>query len=112
MKSTALQSSTFFPETDEDGFLSQPEAWTKRVAEVLAKGEVSGELTEEHWKVIEYLRKYYTRFETIPPVKMLCKDTGLKFTHICKLFPSGLAKGACKIAGIPKDTIKPCFLYP
>ena len=110
--SKAMQASTFFPETDEEGFLSQPETWTKDAAEVLARDEVPGKLTEDHWKVIDYLRKYYLQFETVPLVKMLCRDTGLKFTYICKLFPSGLTKGACKIAGIPKRTIRPCFLYP
>jgi tRNA 2-thiouridine synthesizing protein E len=107
-----MQVSTFFPKIDEEGFLSQPETWNKAAAEVLAQGEVSGELTEDHWKVIDYLRNYYLQFETVPPVKMLCRDTGLKFNYICKLFPSGLTKGACKIAGIPKCTIRPCFLYP
>ena len=112
MSLTALQSSDFYPKIDDDGFLLPSETWSKRIAEVLAQGEVPGELTEDHWKVIDYLRNYYLRFETVPPVKMLCRDTGLKFTYICKLFPTGLAKGACKIAGIPKNTIKPCFLYP
>jgi tRNA 2-thiouridine synthesizing protein E len=108
----ALKVETYFPETDTEGFLSQPETWTKDVAEVLARREVPEKLTEDHWKVIDYLRKYYLQFETVPPVKMLCRDTGLKFSYICKLFPSGLTKGACKIAGIPRSTIRPCFLYP
>ena len=110
--SKALQAPIFFPGTDDEGFLTQPETWTKDIAEILAQGEVPAKLTEDHWKVIDYLRNYYLKFETVPPVKMLCRDTGLKFTYICKLFPSGLTKGACKIAGIPKNTIKPCFLYP
>ncbi len=108
----ALQAPIFFPDTDEEGFLTQPDLWTKDIAEVLAQGEVPGEITEDHWKVIGYLRNYYLRFETVPPVKMLCRDTGLKFTDICKLFPSGLTRGACKIAGIPRTAILPCFLYP
>ena len=102
----------FFPKTDDEGFLLQPETWTKNVAELLAQGEVLGKLTEDHWKVIDYLRQYYLQFDTVPPVKMLCRDTGLKFGYIRKLFPSGLTRGACKIAGIPRSTIRPWFLYP
>jgi tRNA 2-thiouridine synthesizing protein E len=102
---------TFSPETDDEGFLLQPGTWTKNVAELLAQGEVPGKLTEEHWRVIDYLRQYYLQFDTVPPIKMLCRDTGLKFTYIAKLFPSGLTKGACKIAGIPRSTIKPSFHY-
>jgi TusE/DsrC/DsvC family sulfur relay protein len=108
----ALRAHAYFPETDDEGFLTQPEAWTKEIAEVLAQGEVSAKLTEDHWRVIDYLRNYYLKFVTVPPVKMLCRDTGLKFSYICKLFPSGLTKGACKIAGIPRFTIRPSFLYP
>lgn len=110
--STIPQVVTHFPETDDDGFLVQPDMWDKHVAELLAQGEVLGKLTEDHWKIIGYLRRYYLEFDTVPPVKMLCKSTGLKYSHICKLFPSGLARGACKIAGMPRSTIKPCFLYP
>jgi len=111
-KFTEPQIPTFFPKTDDEGFLLQPETWTKNVAELLAQGEVLGKLTEDHWKVIDYLRQYYLQFDTVPPVKMLCRDTGLKFGYIRKLFPSGLTKGACKIAGIPRSTIRPWFLYP
>jgi TusE/DsrC/DsvC family sulfur relay protein len=112
MKFATLQFSDSYPKIDDDGFLLPSETWSKRIAEVIAQGEVSGILTEDHWKVIDYLRNYYLQFETVPPVKMLCRDTGLKFNYICKLFPSGLTKGACKIAGIPRCTIRPCFLYP
>lgn len=107
-----LQISPLVPERDEEGFLLQPETWTKDVAELLAQGEVGKELTEDHWKVIDYLRNYYIEFKSVPPVRMLCKRTGLKFGYICKLFPSGLTRGACKIAGIPRNTILPSYLYP
>jgi len=105
------QEFTLFPETDMEGFLIQPEKWTKAIAELLAQGDVPGKLTEEHWKVLDCLRDYYFQFDNVPPIKMLCKRTGLKFSYICKLFPSGLVKGACRIAGIPKETIRPGSFY-
>ena len=103
---------TLLPERDDEGFLLQSETWNKDIAELLAQWEVPGGLTEDHWKVIDYLRNYYVEFKSVPPVRKLCKRTGLKFLYICKLFPSGLTRGACKIAGIPRKTIKPSFLYP
>jgi tRNA 2-thiouridine synthesizing protein E len=112
MSSTAISTLGFSPETDEEGFLKASETWTRDTAEALARQEVSGGLTQDHWKVIDYLRNYYLKFDTVPPVKKLCRDTGVKYNCICKLFPSGLTKGACRIAGIPRWTIKPCFLYP
>jgi len=35
-------------------------------------------------------------------VRKICKNTGLKLKYIFELFPSGPAKGACKLAGLPK----------
>jgi len=107
-----LKLSPLIPEIDEEGFLSNSETWNKDVAELLAQEEVRGGLKEDHWKVIDYLRDYYLEFNSVPPVRMLCKRTGLRFNNICRLFPSGLTRGACKIAGIPKTAILPCFLYP
>ena len=107
-----LKLSPLIPEIDEEGFLSNSETWNKDVAELLAREEIRGGLKEDHWKVIDYLRDYYLEFNSVPPVRMLCKRTGLRFNNICRLFPSGLTRGACKIAGIPKTAILPCFLYP
>jgi len=37
-------------------------------------------------------------------IRKLCKATGFKLNEIYELFPSGPAKGACKVAGLPKPT--------
>ncbi len=91
-------------EVDEDGFIQEPGKWTAGIAEDVAKREGVFPMTEDHWKVINYLRDYYLRFEIAPPIRMLCKQTGMDLKKIYKLFPSGPAKGACKIAGLPKPT--------
>ncbi|MBA7505381.1 Sulfite reductase, dissimilatory-type subunit gamma [subsurface metagenome] len=97
---------------DEEGFLRQPEMWNRDVAQLLAQEEVPNGLTEDHWKIVGYLRQYYLEFGTVPPVRMLRRDTGFNLECIYKLFPSGLTRGACRIAGIPRNTIRPNFLYP
>jgi tRNA 2-thiouridine synthesizing protein E len=91
-------------DVDEDGFLENPEVWDKNVATDFAKAEDISLLTEEHWKVIQYLRDYYLKFGVAPMVRKVCKDTGFKLNYIYELFPSGPAKGACKLAGLPKPT--------
>jgi tRNA 2-thiouridine synthesizing protein E len=91
-------------ELDEDGFLEDSERWSEAVAKALALTEDVGELTEEHWKVVHYLRNYYVQFDIAPMVRKLCKETGFDLKKIYELFPSGPAKGACKIAGLPKPT--------
>ena len=44
---------------DEDGFIQDPAVWDEAVALGLAKTEGVEELTEDHWKVVNYLREYY-----------------------------------------------------
>lgn len=91
-------------EVDEDGFIVNPELWNEEVAKAFAKEEGIEELTEEHWKVINYLRDYYQQFQVAPMIRKLCKETGFNLKKIYELFPSGPAKGACKLAGLPKPT--------
>lgn len=91
-------------EVDEDGFIQDPALWNEKVAAALAVDEEVPELTERHWSVVNYIRDYYLKFGIAPMVRKLCKDTGCDLRTIYELFPSGPAKGACKIAGLPKPT--------
>ncbi len=89
---------------DDDGFLQDPNLWNDDVARDFACGEGMGSLTEDHWKVINYIRHYYLEFGIAPMVRKLCKETGFKLAQIYEMFPAGPAKGACKLAGLPKPT--------
>ena len=89
---------------DEDGFIQEPEMWSQDVALALAKTEGVEDLGEEHWKLVNYLRDYYLKYGVAPMIRKLCKDTGFKLNKVYELFPSGPAKGACKVAGLPKPT--------
>ncbi len=91
-------------EVDEDGFLQDPNLWNEDVAKDFMSTEGIGDLTEDHWKVIHYIRNYYLQFGIAPMVRKVCKQTGFSLKEIYNLFPSGPAKGACKLAGLPKPT--------
>ncbi len=91
-------------DVDEDGFIQDPDLWTEALAAAIARTEDVDELTEDHWIVINYLRDYYKQFGIAPMIRKLCKETGFQLKYIYELFPSGPAKGACKIAGLPKPT--------
>lgn len=91
-------------EVDEDGFIQETATWTKEAAEDIAKTENAYPMSEDAWKVVNYLRGYFTEYEIAPPIRMLVRQTGFDLKYIYKLFPSGPAKGACKIAGLPKPT--------
>jgi dissimilatory sulfite reductase related protein len=91
-------------EVDEDGFIVDPELWNEQIVQVFGKLEGVDELTENHWKVINYLRSYWKQFGIAPMIRKLCKETGFSLQQIYQMFPSGPAKGACKLAGLPKPT--------
>ncbi len=46
------------PELDESGYIVDAHKWTKEVAEILAKSDMPPGLSEDHWKVIDYVRQY------------------------------------------------------
>jgi tRNA 2-thiouridine synthesizing protein E len=89
---------------DEDGFIENPDQWNENVAVALASTEDQLILTDEHWKVINYLRDYFKQYGIAPMIRKLCNETGYDLRKIYELFPSGPAKGACKVAGLPKPT--------
>jgi tRNA 2-thiouridine synthesizing protein E len=91
-------------EVDEDGFIQEPSEWNEAVAEDLAKLEEAYPMTADHWKAAWYLRNYFLEYGVAPPIRMFCKQTGFALGKIYELYPSGPAKGACKVAGLPKPT--------
>jgi tRNA 2-thiouridine synthesizing protein E len=90
--------------TDDAGFIEAIGPWHKNWVEYTAEQECIGELTEDHWKVIECIREYYQEYGSAPMIKLLTKKTGFRLKYIYELFPSGPARGACKVAGLPKPT--------
>lgn len=91
-------------ELDEDGFLVKLDQWNEDVAKYLAKEEGVDELNEDHWKIINYLKGYFAEYGIAPMVRKMTKESGYSLKEIYDLFPSGPAKGACKVAGLPKPT--------
>ena len=72
-------------EVDEDGFMQEPEKWNEEVALALASTEGVSELTEEHWKLVNYLRDYYQKFGIAPMIRKLCKETGFPLKKVYEL---------------------------
>ena len=89
-------------EVDGDGFLKEPGIWDREVANRLALSDGTGELTEKHWKVVTYIREYWLEHDMAPMVRNLCQASNVRLKELYELFPLGPAKGACKIAGLPK----------
>ena len=89
---------------DEDGFIQEPDRWDRVLAEALARADGLAALTEEHWRVVDYLRGYWLQYGSAPMVRKLVKATGLPLRRIYELFPKGPAMGACRVAGLPRPT--------
>lgn len=89
-------------EFDGDGFLKNPQIWTEDIAINIAKEDGIKELTTQHWAVIKVIRGNYLEKGMAPMIRTICKETGLKLRDIYELFPLGPARGACRVAGLPK----------
>ena len=90
-------------ELTPEGFLVDPSVWNEDLALLLARQEEGLEaLSEQHWAVLRFIRRHYLDHQAAPMVRSICKTVGVPLKTIYELFPSGPAKGACKLAGLPK----------
>ena len=89
-------------EFDKDGFMTDPGGWDDDVAASIAREEGIDEMTEKHWAVVRFIRDHWKEHDLAPPVRQLCKEAGVSVREVYTLFRSGPARGACRIAGLPK----------
>lgn len=89
-------------EMDGDGFIVDPSQWNRELAAEIAKADGIEELSDDHWKIITIIRTSFEEKGLAPMVRVICKETGLKLREIYDLFPLGPARGACRVAGLPK----------
>jgi tRNA 2-thiouridine synthesizing protein E len=90
-------------EVDDDGFLQELDKWSEEFAQAYAYTvDIKDTLTEKHWKIIYDVRNYFQQFGIFPMFRKVCKDNGINREKLYELFPTGLAKGACKLAGLSK----------
>ena len=89
-------------EVDGEGFLIEPEEWTKQMGEEIAGSNGIDQLTDRHWQVIEFMRKTYLDTGSAPSMRALGKTSGVSIKELYELFPKGPAKLAAKVGGIPK----------
>ncbi|MFC0179202.1 TusE/DsrC/DsvC family sulfur relay protein [Thorsellia kenyensis] len=95
-------------ERDKEGYLINHSDWSEELADLIAR-EDCVTLTEEHWKIIHFVREFYFEYHTSPAIRLLVKllkesygpETGNSI-YLQRLFPKGPAKQVSKIAGLPK----------
>jgi tRNA 2-thiouridine synthesizing protein E len=89
-------------DVNDEGFFTQADQWTEAMAPELAAAEGIDDLTEDHWRVIKFMRSEFFEKGTGPTVRVLGKTSGVSIKELYQLFPKGPAKIAARIAGIPK----------
>ena len=91
-------------EVDDMGFIINPDDWSEEVAAMIAMNSSLYPLTEEHWRVIRYIRNYYETYSVAPMLQLIVKRTRINEKKLFKLFPSSCRECMCKVAGLPQPT--------
>ena len=86
---------------DKEGFLWHPEDWTEEVADVLASECGIEKLSESQWRLVRFLRDYFSFHGRAPLNRDLRAGLGISIVEIEGLFPGGIRYGARRVAGLP-----------
>jgi dissimilatory sulfite reductase related protein len=86
---------------NDEGYMTNHAQWNHDVAAALAKEE-GIELTESHWKVLDFIDKDFAEKGIVPGMRRMNKVGGIPTKDLYSLFPDGPIKKAAKIAGYPK----------
>ena len=89
-------------EVNEEGFMVNPNDWSKEIAVEIAKQEGIDELTPAHWKVIEFCRQSAAESGSAPTLRQITNGAGVTTKELFTLFPKGPAKKVAKISGLGK----------
>lgn len=89
-------------EIDVRGFLVNPEEWDEyyavyRAYEMKIHG---GKLTDQHWKIIKFLRESFQKFKEVPTIYETCEANEIDMDELERLFPDGYHRSAVKLAGL------------
>lgn len=89
-------------QVNDEGFMTNPDEWSKDIAVELAKEEGIAELSDAHWKVIEFCRQSAGTSGTAPTLRTITSGTGISTKEMFSLFPKGPAKKVARISGLGK----------
>lgn len=86
---------------DDEGFLTEYDEWDEDLAKVLA-GNIGIDLTDDHWKVIKFVREDYKAQGETPTIRRVSTAGGVDTKTLFTLFPKKPAKKMSYVAGVPK----------
>ena len=88
-------------DVNDEGFMTNPDQWNEEIAKVLAKN-IEIELTEDHWKVIRFLRDDFKSQGETATTRRVQSAGGFPVKQQFDLFPKKPGKKMSYIAGLPK----------
>jgi tRNA 2-thiouridine synthesizing protein E len=89
-------------EIDQEGFMTNPGEWNEEIAAFLAGQIGIGELSEDHWKVIKFLRADFEEQGETATLRRVTTLEGTPTKQLYQLFPKKPARKMAYVAGLPK----------
>ena len=88
-------------EVNDEGFLTVPDQWTEDLGAELAH-LIGIEMTDEHWKLVRFLRDDYKTQGETATLRRVSTQTGVPVKTLFTLFPVKPAKKMAYVSGLPK----------
>lgn len=88
-------------DVDAEGFLLHADQWSPEVASAIAS-ELGLQLTDQHWRVIEFVRADTSAQGQSPGPRRITTSSGVSMKDLYALFPKGPGKLVARVAGVPK----------
>jgi tRNA 2-thiouridine synthesizing protein E len=88
-------------EVNDEGFLNNPDDWDEQLGAEFAR-LIGVDMTDEHWKLVTFLREDYQAQGETPTLRRVSTQTGMPVKQLFTLFPGKPAKKMSYVAGVPK----------
>jgi TusE/DsrC/DsvC family sulfur relay protein len=88
-------------DVNEEGFLTNPDDWNEDLGAEFAR-LIGVPMTDEHWKLVKFLREDYKAMGETPTLRRVSTQTGMPVKQLFTLFPGKPAKKMSYVAGVPK----------
>lgn len=90
---------------DDEGFVNEPSLWNDSLAKKMAEAQFKIHLTNLHMQIIQFVREFYLKWETLPMMKTIKEHFKIDDDELDKMFKRGRSSSRgviCKLGGLPK----------
>ncbi|MEL6892185.1 MAG: TusE/DsrC/DsvC family sulfur relay protein [Actinomycetota bacterium] len=87
---------------DHEGFMTVYDEWSDEICVALAAAIGIGELTDDHWAAIRFLRADFAEQGETATLRRVNRVGGIATKRLFQLFPKKPAKKMAYVAGLPK----------